>query len=52
MHVIVCVGCVNFGNKILLRGEECKTQANLIFFSKNGKMINCRYSTGCRPEIF
>ena len=40
MHVIVCVVCVNFGNKILLRGEECKTKANLNFSEKgqNGKL--------------
>ena len=34
MIVIVCVVCVNFGDKILLRGEECKTRVNLIFFEK------------------
>ena len=51
MHVIVCVVCVNFGNEILLRREECKTQANLNF-SKKGKMVNYHYSTGCKPEIF
>ena len=26
--------CVNFGDEILLRGEECKTRVNLIFFEK------------------
>ena len=40
MHVIVCVVCVNFGNEILLRGEECKTWANY------------SYSIGWRLEIF
>ena len=32
--------CVNFGDEILLRGEECKTQVNLKFFEKgeNGKL--------------
>ena len=32
--MIVCVVCVNFGDKILLRGEECKTRVNLNFFKK------------------
>ena len=40
MHVIVCVVCVNFEDEMLLRGEECKTRANLNFFPKNGKMVN------------
>ena len=41
MHVIVCVVCMNFGDKILLRGEECKTQENLNFSEKwqNGKLL-------------
>ena len=26
--------CVNFGDKILLKVEECKTRTNLIFFEK------------------
>ena len=26
--------CVNFGDEILLRGEECKTRKNLNFFEK------------------
>ena len=26
--------CVNFGDEILLRGEECKTQENLNFSEK------------------
>ena len=32
--------CVNFEDKILLRGEECKTRVNLNFFEKrqNGKL--------------
>ena len=33
--------CVNFGDEILLMGEECKTQVNLKFFEKkkNGKLL-------------
>ena len=41
MHVIWNVYvCVNFRDEIILRGEECKTQENLIFFEKgqNGKL--------------
>ena len=32
--------CVNFGDEILLRGEECKTRVNLNFSEKgqNGKL--------------
>ena len=32
--------CVNFGDEILLRGEECKTRVNLNFLEKwqNGKL--------------
>ena len=32
--------CVNFGDEILLRGEECKTRVNLNFFEngQNGKL--------------
>ena len=32
--------CVNFGDEILFRGEECKTQINLNFSKKgqNGKL--------------
>ena len=26
--------CVNFGDEILLRGEECKTRVNLSFSKK------------------
>ena len=26
--------CVNFGDEILLKGEKCKTQVNLIFSEK------------------
>ena len=39
-HVIVCVVRMNFDDKILLRGEECKTQENLNFSEKeqNGKL--------------
>ena len=36
MHVIVYVVYVNFGDKILLRGEEYKTQGN-VNFSQRGK---------------
>ena len=36
MHVNYMYVCVNFGDKILLKGEECKTQVNLNF-SKNGQ---------------
>ena len=33
--------CVNFGDEILLRGKEYKTQVNLKFFKKgqNGKLL-------------
>ena len=32
--------CVNFGDEILIRGEECKTGVNLKFIEKwqNGKL--------------
>ena len=44
--------CVNLGDEILLRGEECKTWVNLNFFEKwqNGKLPlmcklqNCNFS--------
>ena len=38
MNVYVCV---NFGDKILLRVEECKTRINLNFSKKwkNGKLL-------------
>ena len=44
---------VNFGNKILLRGEECKTWEN---YFKKGKMIiiiiiNCHNGLG-KPRKF
>ena len=29
--------CVNFGDKIMLRGEECKTRVNLKLFRKMEK---------------
>ena len=29
--------CVNFGDKILLRREECKNPDKFEFFQKNGK---------------
>ena len=31
--------CVNFGDEILLRGEECKTQEKFNFFLKNSKTV-------------
>ena len=39
--MIVCVVCVNFGDEILLRGEECKTRENLNFLEKgqNSKLL-------------
>ena len=30
--------CVNFGEEILLRGEECKTWEKNLIFLKNGKI--------------
>ena len=42
---------LNFEDEIMLRGEECKTRVNLNF-SEKGKMVNCRYSTDCKLEIF
>ena len=41
MHVILNVYmCVNFGDEILLRGEECKIWENFNFFEKwqNGNL--------------
>ena len=37
LYVLVCV---TFGDKILLRGEECKTRVKLNFYvkGKNGKL--------------
>ena len=43
--------CVNFGDEIMLRGEECKTRVNLNF-SEKGKTVNYRYNTSCKPRIF
>ena len=37
--------CVNFGDEILLRGEECKTLVNLNFSKKQDETVNCCYST-------
>ena len=31
--------CVNFGDEILLRGEECKNQEKFYFFLKKGKIV-------------
>ena len=31
--------CVNFGDEILLRGEECKTQEKNSILLKNGKTV-------------
>ena len=41
--------CVNFGDKILLREEECKTRVNLNFF-ENGQnsKLSIQYR---RPKI-
>ena len=50
MHEIVGV-CVNFGDEILLRGENVKPTKNFIFL-KNGKNNkNCRNGSG-KPKIF
>ena len=35
--------CVNFGDEILLRGENVKPRKNRIFL-KNGKTVNYRYN--------
>ena len=37
--------CVNFGDEILLRGEECKTREKFKIFLKNGKTV-IRLETG------
>ena len=34
MHVLCVLVCVNFGDEILLRGEECKTREKFNFFEK------------------
>ena len=47
MHEIVYIAyacdlmrmCVEFWDKILLRGEECKTRENSIFLKKNKTVI-------------
>ena len=39
--------CVNFEDEILLKMGECE---NLDKFEIYHKTINCRYSTGCKPE--
>ena len=41
--------CVNFGDEILLRGEECEIPGKFEIFHKT---VNCRYSKGCKPGIF
>ena len=47
--------CMNFGDKILLRGEECKTRENYKLKKNNGKMIiiiiNCHNGLG-KPKKF
>ena len=47
--------CVNFGDEILLRGEECKTREKLEIFKKNCKMIiriiNC-HNGSRKPRKF
>ena len=35
--MIICTCACEFREKILLRGEECKTQVNLNFSNKKGK---------------
>ena len=40
LYVLVCV---NFGDKILLRGRECKTREKSNF---SEKWQRCRYNTG------
>ena len=35
---VICCDCVEFRDKILLRGEECKTRENFNFLKK-GKMV-------------
>ena len=53
MHVILNVYmCVDFGDEILLRGEECKTREKKSIFLKNGKTVICRYNTGGKSENF
>ena len=42
---------MNFGDKLLLRGEECKTLVNLNFL-KNDKTVNYCNNTGYKPENF
>ena len=44
--------CVNFGDEILLSGEELKSRGKFKFFLKNGKIVNCYYGTGYNPEFF
>ena len=39
--------CVEFRDKILLRGEECKTQENSIFLRKGKTVIPVK-----NPEFF
>ena len=36
---------MNLRDEILLRGEECKTREKNGILGKNGKMVNCCYST-------
>ena len=38
--------CVNFGDEIILRGEECKTREKKLNFSEKWQTVNCLYSTG------
>ena len=40
--------CVNFGDEILLSGEECENPGKFENFLNT---INYRYSTGCKPGI-
>ena len=38
---------VNFGDEILLKRGECENPDKFEIFHKT---VNCRYSTGCKPE--
>ena len=37
-HDLYVLVCVNFRDKILLRGEECKNLGKFEFFKKRGKL--------------
>ena len=40
MHVLCVLVGVNFGDEILLRGKECKTQEKFIFLNKDKTVIS------------